>query len=69
MDLYSSLINTLCTAGPGFSRDYAGALSISDELYSPIMCNGNKMDTVIFMNMRGAWSAVLCVQKYILQSW
>lgn len=60
MDLYFSLINTLCTAGPGFSRDYAGALSISDELYSPIMCNGNSMDTVIFLNMRGAWSVWLC---------
>lgn len=51
VDLYFSLINTLCTTAPGFSRDYASALSISDELYSPIMRNGNSMHAVIFMNM------------------
>lgn len=51
MDLYFSLINTLCTTAPGFSRDYSSALSISDELYSPIMRNGNSMHAVIFMNM------------------
>ena len=48
MDLYFSLINTLSTTAPGFSRDYMSALSISDELYSPIMCNGNSMHAVFF---------------------
>ena len=51
MDLYFSPINTLCTTAPGFSRDYVSALSISDELYSPIMCNGNSMHAVILVNM------------------
>lgn len=53
MDLYSSLINTLCTAAPGFSRDYASALSISNERCSPVMCNGNRMHAAMFMNMYG----------------
>lgn len=51
MELDFSLINTLCTTAPGFPRDYAGVLSIRDELYSPIMCNGNSMHAVIFINM------------------
>lgn len=51
MDLYFNLINTLCTTAPGFSRDYVSALSISDELYFPVMCNGNSMHAVIFVNM------------------
>lgn len=54
MDLYFSLINTLCTAAPGFSRDYVSALSISNELYSPIMCNGNSMHAV---NMEEEYSS------------
>lgn len=53
VDLYSSLINTLCTAAPGFSRDYASALSISNERCSPVMCNGNRMHAAMFMNMYG----------------
>lgn len=51
MDLYFSLINTLCTTAPGFSRDYVSAFSISDELYSPITCNGNSTHAVISVNM------------------
>lgn len=51
MGLYFSLINTLCTTAPGFSKDYVNALSISNELYSPIMSNGNSMHVVILVNM------------------
>lgn len=47
MGLYFALINTLCTTAPGFSKDYMNVPSISDELYSPIMCNGNSMHVVI----------------------
>lgn len=54
-DLHFSLINTLCTAAPGFSRDHVWALSISSELYSSIMCNGNSMHAVIFVNMKGEY--------------
>lgn len=51
MGLYFGLINTLCTTAPGFSKHYVNALSISNELYSPIMFNGNSMHVVILVNM------------------
>lgn len=52
MDLYFSLIDILCTTAPGFSRGYVSALSLTDELYSPIISNGNSMHAVIFVNMQ-----------------
>lgn len=58
MDLYSSLINTLCTAAPGFSRDYAGALSISNVRRSPVLRNGNRMHAAMFMNMYGGVGSI-----------
>lgn len=61
MDLYFTLINTLCTTAPGCSRDYVSALSISNELYSPIMCNGNSMHRVIFVNMQREYPSVVYV--------
>lgn len=36
---------------PGFSGDYEHSFSISNELRSPIMCNGNSMHAVIFVIM------------------
>lgn len=49
MDPHSSLINTLCTAAPGFSRDYSSAARRSSS--SPLPRNGNSARAVTFMNM------------------
>lgn len=72
MDLYSSLINTLCTAALGFSRDYASAASISDELYSPIMCNGNSMhavrkESIKVRSMFEHLCVCVCLQECVLR--
>lgn len=61
MGLSFSLINTLCTTAPGFSKGYVNALSISDELYSPIMYNGNSMHVVVYVKMQGEYQSLVYV--------
>lgn len=67
MDLHSSLINTLCTAAPGFPRDYSCEARRSSSSSSPPPRDGNRAHGVAFMNMYGgregnaAWHPCVCV--------